>query len=321
MIENVLISLAIAAALIIAGFTGYRRGFIAVLAGVVSIMAGAIVAAALYRPLGRLMIDSFKAMPSLANVGAYVGLFAVTEFGVLILMKRVVQMFLRQWNGAKWNHWGGTALGVVQMIVIIAIVLAVIVNLPLGSNHRQALKQSLAAQPLLSLGAKMQNIINTAPGGDLTETVTLLTVESENNKTISLDFTVTDGEVNEKAEQELLILVNKERQQRGLAELRVNEKARQVARKHSQDMFAHGYFSHINQDGLTPFDRMKKGNVSFRAAGENLALAPTVAQAHEGLMNSPGHRANILSPEYHTVGIGVIDGGDYGLMVTQNFTN
>ena len=46
-----------------------------------------------------------------------------------------------------------------------------------------------------------------------------------------------------------------------------------------------------------------------------------VQQAHTGLMNSPGHKANILSREYRTIGIGIVDGGQYGLMVTQEFTD
>jgi uncharacterized protein YkwD len=61
-------------------------------------------------------------------------------------------------------------------------------------------------------------------------------------------------------------------------------------------MFQQGFFAHVDQDGRSPFDRMKAGNVTFGAAGENLALAPTVQIAHDGLMNSPGHRANILNP-------------------------
>jgi uncharacterized protein YkwD len=86
-------------------------------------------------------------------------------------------------------------------------------------------------------------------------------------------------------------------------------------------MFQQGYFAHVDPDGTTPFDRMKRGGVTFRAAGENLALAPTVDVAHEGLMNSPGHRANILNPSFHRIGIGVADGGMHGKMFTQNFAD
>jgi uncharacterized protein YkwD len=66
---------------------------------------------------------------------------------------------------------------------------------------------------------------------------------------------------------------------------------------------------------------MRRGGLKSRAAGENLALARTLPMAHQGLMDSPGHRANILRPAFGRVGIGILDGGRYGLMVTQNFRN
>jgi uncharacterized protein YkwD len=66
---------------------------------------------------------------------------------------------------------------------------------------------------------------------------------------------------------------------------------------------------------------MRRSRLRFLAAGENLALARTLPMAHQGLMNSPGHRANILRASFGRVGIGIADGGRYGLMVTQNFRN
>jgi len=66
---------------------------------------------------------------------------------------------------------------------------------------------------------------------------------------------------------------------------------------------------------------MRDAGVRFSTAGENLALAPTVQVAHTGLMNSPGHRANILHKDFGRVGIGIMDGGIRGLMVSQEFRN
>jgi uncharacterized protein YkwD len=57
------------------------------------------------------------------------------------------------------------------------------------------------------------------------------------------------------------------------------------------------------------------------AAGENLALAQTLSIAHTGLMHSPGHRANLLHRSFHRVGIGIIEGGVHGLMISQEFRN
>jgi uncharacterized protein YkwD len=117
----------------------------------------------------------------------------------------------------------------------------------------------------------------------------------------------------------MLELVNKERAKEGLKPLKADPELSRVARAHSRDMFIRGYFAHENPDGMDPFDRMKKANVRFRVAGENLALAQTLDIAHINLMNSPGHRANIMNPAFGRLGIGVLDGGFYGLMISQEF--
>jgi uncharacterized protein YkwD len=119
----------------------------------------------------------------------------------------------------------------------------------------------------------------------------------------------------------MLDSVNRERQAAGLQPLAADPELTEVARRHSADMFARGYFAHDTPEGLTPFDRMRASGVRFITAGENLALAPTISVAHTGLMNSPGHRANILRREFGRVGIGVMDGGMRGLMVSQEFRN
>jgi uncharacterized protein YkwD len=86
-------------------------------------------------------------------------------------------------------------------------------------------------------------------------------------------------------------------------------------------MLRRGYFAHVTPEDKDPFDRIREANVRFLTAGENLALAPSLQMAHTGLMKSPGHRANILRPVFGRVGIGIMDGGFRGLMVTQNFRN
>ena len=119
----------------------------------------------------------------------------------------------------------------------------------------------------------------------------------------------------------MLALVNRERTSRGLVALEMDAELRLLARDHARDMFKRGYFSHVTPEGKDPFDRMRAANIIFGLAGENLALAPTLDMAHDGLMNSPGHRANILNGGFRKVGIGVLDGGIYGRMFVQEFTD
>lgn len=120
------------------------------------------------------------------------------------------------------------------------------------------------------------------------------------------------------AEREMLRAINAERVERGLERLTWCASCAAVAREHSEGMYRGGYFSHEDLDGDDPFDRMVNAGIAYGAAGENLALAPTVEEAHAGLMKSPDHRANILRDEFEQVGIGIYE-GPYGLMCTQVF--
>jgi len=68
-------------------------------------------------------------------------------------------------------------------------------------------------------------------------------------------------------------------------------------------------------------DRLDRAGIRYSFAGENLAMAPTLATAHNGFMNSEGHRANILEPKFRRGAVGVIDNGVYGKMFVQVFTD
>jgi len=120
-------------------------------------------------------------------------------------------------------------------------------------------------------------------------------------------------------EQKMLGLVNQERARVGLPALKANLELVRLARLKAQDMINLGYFSHISPTYGSPFDMIKSAGIRYGYAGENLAGAYSVEVAHTSLMNSEGHRANILNSNFKEVGIGVVDGGPYGKMFVQLF--
>lgn len=122
-------------------------------------------------------------------------------------------------------------------------------------------------------------------------------------------------------EQEIFNLTNEERQKNGVSPLTFSNEIAAVARAHSQDMNDRNFFSHNNPDGLDPFQRMRIGGISFSTAGENIAGGQSASIMMTNWMNSPGHRANILNPAFHKIGVGVATNGKYGLLATQDFTN
>lgn len=124
-------------------------------------------------------------------------------------------------------------------------------------------------------------------------------------------------------EWRMLRLLNKDRRKHGLNSLRMQQDLREVARKHSYDMAKKDYFAHVNPLSQSPSDRLKLAGVSEVVSGENLAkirgFKNATQVAEKGLMESPGHRANILQELYNTVGIGVIQSDTQIYYFTQNF--
>lgn len=121
-------------------------------------------------------------------------------------------------------------------------------------------------------------------------------------------------------EWQMLDLVNQERAKAGVKPLQMDSKLVELARLKSQDMIDKNYFAHTSPTYGDPFQMMRSFGVTYTTAGENLAGNPSLTGAHTSLMNSPGHRANILNPDFTHVGIGVVKGGKYGMMITQLFT-
>lgn len=118
-------------------------------------------------------------------------------------------------------------------------------------------------------------------------------------------------------EQKVVDLTNQERAKNGLAALKVDAALSKMAREKSRDMSANGYFSHTSPTYGSPFDMMKQYGITYRAAGENIAMGQrSPEEVVNAWMNSEGHRKNILNPNFTHIGVGHIAQGNYW---TQEF--
>lgn len=126
------------------------------------------------------------------------------------------------------------------------------------------------------------------------------------------------------AEQKLLVLVNRDRKAAGLGELAWDERVAEVARGHSEEMKRTKIVAHVSPTTGQAQDRVKAANIKTAVVLENVARAYGVLEAHQALMNSPGHRANLMSKVATTIGIGVVFGeeisGGREMFITQVFT-
>ena len=123
-----------------------------------------------------------------------------------------------------------------------------------------------------------------------------------------------------KEQVEVLNLVNKERKANGLKPLTLNKELSNVANIKSRDMIEKGYFDHTSPTYGSPFDMMKKFNISYNTAGENIAMGQkTPSEVMNSWMNSSGHRANILNSTYTELGVGIQKDSNGTIYWTQMF--
>lgn len=219
------------------------------------------------------------------------------------------------------NRLFGLLPGLASGLITAALVAALLLAIPFSETVRERARESTLVNRLAVYAQRLEAALHPVFAEAVAETLNVLTVQPDSHESVSLPYKVTNPRPRPELEAKMLELVNKERMAKGLRPLAPDPELTVVARRHSADMFARSYFAHDTPEGRSPFDRMREGGVTFATAGENLALAPTVQVAHSGLMNSPGHRANILAKDFGRVGIGIMDGGIRGLMVTQNFRN
>lgn len=252
---------------------------------------------------------------------AFIGETLLQIFFRNLLKKVNEESFMQKPELKKVNKLLGVFPGILSGLVLVMFVITVVASLPVSPFLKQSLTDSKIGDVLLARSQLFEKQVGSVFGPAASDTLNFLTIEPESSSTVSLHFTYKDGQPNPAVEEQMIQMVNDERAKNGLSPVREDSLLRQVARAHAVDMLTRGYFSHFTPEGLSPFDRMNNAGVQYQSAGENLAFSPNLTLAMQGLMQSPGHRANILSKDFGKVGIGVIDAGIFGEMFVQEFTN
>lgn len=312
------VDLALIAVFLIMLIAGYSRGFILGSLDLISWAGSFIMAYVFYGQAAELIKKV---------IDLKIWLLPVTFLLILIISRLIIAwiagLIIRSLPEQSSNNFVNKFLGVVPgaingwiaAILISALLLALPINDNITSETRNSRWATQLAMQSEWANKKLAPVFDEA----IRHTMNSLTVNPNSNEKVPLGFTYNKAEIRPMLESKMLEMVNKERVKHGLKPLQADPELTAVARAHSNDMFSRGYFAHNTPEGKNPFDRMRAAGVKFSAAGENLALAQTLEIAHINLMNSPGHRANILQPSFGRLGIGVLDGGFYGLMISQEF--
>src|SRR5581483_2307972 len=160
----------------------------------------------------------------------------------------------------KLNKILGIIPSLFSAFVLLSFILSLIISLPLSPFLKHTISDSRIGSLLVSNTSSVEKSLNSIFGGAINQTLNFFTVEPQSNEMVQLHFSTTNVSVDSEAEAQMLTMVNKERTSRGFSPLTLDMDLSAVARVHSKDMFARGYFSHYTPDGLSPFDRMSSAN-------------------------------------------------------------
>jgi uncharacterized protein YkwD len=301
---------------------GVGRGFFAGALDLLSIVASLGVAVLGYQQGAGLLLERVPIPSAVANLAAFLGLLLLGQVAYSVVANLLLGLARPLlWPLAPLDRALGAIAGAIKGIAAAALVLLPFALFPLMPDVSAAIERSTLASRLAAAAVGAAPEVEARLGRELTGGLSFLT-PPQTDDGMRIDVGPV-GQVapDPAAEEQMLTLVNRERQQAGLRPLQPDQPLRLVARSHSAEMFELHYFAHNSPVSGSPLDRLRRAGIDFVVAGENLAYAPNVQIAHEGLMNSPGHRANILRPEFGRVGIGAIRSQLRGIMFSQEFTN
>lgn len=299
----------------------FRVGFWVILADFVSFLLSLLLALRGYQFAAGLLRGNFSLSHSVSNaLGFLITAVAVEAVLGYLLGQAIKKLPLKFWK-RRWSKALAVLPATGEGLVLVAFILTLILGLPISPKVKADVTDSKIGGLIVHQTSGLETRINDIFGGVIEDSLTYLTVRPGSRELVPITVDRRELSSDEVSEGQMFRLVNEERREQGIEELIWEPEILFVARAHATDMWERAYFGHVSPEGEDVADRLGEAGIKYGIAGENLALAPTLVTAHNGFMNSPGHRANILEGKFTRVAIGVIDNGVYGKIFVQVFTD
>ncbi len=313
-----------------AAVDGARRGFSAYATELTSFVLGLGVAFAVFAPISSTLHAVLGVPLGLAGFGVFLIVLVIAHGAVQASLHARIQGLARRLRldppaGDRVLGRAGAVPALGTAVVLSALTLSALVVLPGTGSRQMVLGSALGSTITRSSGflqPELQRLLVPANRDSSGLLAPQVPADAGENAFYRLQLPEhLETQLDVQAENRMLVLLNRTRQQSGLRPLSMDPVLQEAAREHSLDMYNRRYFSHQTPDSKSPFDRMREHHAHFVTAGENIAFAPDVDQAEQSLQASPDHRANILNSDFRCVGIGVYRAAGYEEMFTQDFTD
>lgn len=305
---------------------GWFRGLVRETMDLVGLVLGVVLAFRFGGAVGKLIEAMSNVSADTARLAGSLIVLVLT--GVLAaILGRVLEPRMR-WPGLRLiDRAGGATLALAWGAFVSVVLLSLAVILPMPAAVDRQLDSSKIAGYLTDPAGGPQAAFRALSGDRVVETLLNLDrllgerrVVIEGEESVALTpADPGDLEYDADAATEIFDLLNRARLDAGADPLAWSPALAQVAEGHALEMYLEGYFSHRSPASGMVRDRLEAAGITYVVAGENLALAATVTDVHAGLMDSPGHRENILRPEFSRAGVAVV-AGPLGLMTVEVFT-
>ncbi len=301
--------------------SAFRFGFLLLLADFASFLLSLLISLRLYQFVSTFFVANFNITKPISDALGFLIAAVVIESLLSRLFYFLISKLPKEIRKSKINKYLGIVPALGEGIVFIAFILTLIISLPVRPNIKRDVTNSKIGNFLIEKTSGVERSINRVFGGIIDDSLTYFTVKQGSRETVKLDSEIEKLTIDETSETQMFAMVNTERKKLGAPALTWDPNLVPVSRAHAKDMWERNYFSHYSPEEKDVGDRLDTAKIKYTIAGENLALAPTLQTAHTGLMNSEGHRENILDTRFKKIGIGVIDNGIYGKMFVQVFTD
>ncbi len=299
----------------------WRVGLWVILADFFAFLLSLLIALRGYAYVSGFLRTNFALSHSLSNALGYLIIAGISESILSFFFGFLVSKIPEKWWHKSWSKALAIFPALGEGMILVAFILTLVMGLPVTPRIKEDVASSKIGGAIITKTSGLETSLNEIFGGVIEDSLTYLTIKPGSKESIPIQAKADQLTVDATSESEMFKLVNAERQKAGVGQLTWRPELVPIARVHAEDMWKRGYFSHYSPEGKDVGDRLGETHITYTIAGENLALAPTLPTAHNGLMNSPGHRANILEPRFKRMGIGVIDNGFYGKMFVQIFSD
>ncbi|MEK7165764.1 MAG: CvpA family protein, partial [Patescibacteria group bacterium] len=222
---------------------GWGRGFLEQLLEMLVFVLAFVLALRLYPFIALLLIDYFSFSQSLAKAAGFFSLGIVFEQILANIAGNIIVKIPPKIRKHNINIWLAIIPLFGNSVVIIAFVLTLLLGLPIQTQIKSAITGAKLAPPLIASTQRIERTLGNIFGEALSDTFNFITIPSApiSKARVKLNFTAREFTIDEKTETDMFVLINNERRQRGLPELRFDAKLRDLARMYAKDMFERSY--------------------------------------------------------------------------------